>query len=114
MRPKVSLLAVSEFNKVVTMDLKEVQVQKFKYILHIIDAYTRMSVGVFIKDKKPETIMHNVMENWVAVGYGRPRKIWTDVSGKFKNDTVKQLEETLGSKVETGTGYVAWMNDLNE
>ena len=75
LRPKVSLLAVSEFNKVVTMDLKEVQVQKFKYILHIIDTYMRMSVSVFIKYQKPEKSVYNVMKNGVTVGYGKPRKI---------------------------------------
>ncbi len=56
-----------------------------RYILHMIDTFTRMTVSVFIKDKKPETIVHNLMKNWVSVGYGRPEKIWTDMGGEFNN-----------------------------
>ena len=38
-RPVVSHPTAIEFNEVLTMDLKEVQVQKYKYIMHMIDAY---------------------------------------------------------------------------
>ena len=112
-RPVVSLPAACEFDEVLTMDLKEVKVHRFKYILHMIDAFTRFTVSVFINDKKPETIVHNTMLHWVS-HYGRPGKIWTDVGGEFNNDTVRQMAEALGTKVDTGAGYSAWMNGLNE
>ena len=31
----------------------------------MIDAFTRLTVGVFIKNKKPETIVHNMMLHWM-------------------------------------------------
>ena len=51
-RPIVSLPAASEFNKVLSLDLKEVKVKKIRYILHMIDVFTRLGVSIFIKDKK--------------------------------------------------------------
>ena len=112
-KPVVSLPVSSEFTEVITMDLKEIKVHRYKYILHMIDGYSRFTVSVFIRDKRPETIVHNVMLHWVA-NYGRPGKIWTDVGGEFNNNTVRQMAEAIGCRVETGAGYAAWMNGLNE
>ena len=50
-RPVVSLPAPSEFGEVLTKDLKEVKVQQYRYILHMIDAFTRLTVSMFIKNK---------------------------------------------------------------
>ena len=113
-RPIVSLPPASEFNEVLTMDLKEVNIKSYKYILHMIDAFTRLTVSVLIQNKRPETIVHNVMKNWVSVGYGRPKRIWTDMGGEFNNETMKQMAAALGCVVESTAGYAAWMNRLNE
>ena len=112
-RPVVSLPPASEFQEVLTLDLKEVKAEQYRYILHMIDAYTRYTCSVFIRNKKPDTIVHQVMSCWVS-NFGRPGKIWTDVGGEFNNDTMRQLSEAIGCKVETGAGYSAWMNGLNE
>ena len=95
-RPVVSLPAASDFNEVLTLDLKEVKVESYKYIFHMIDGFTRLSVSVFLRNKKPETIVHHLMLNWVSVGYGRPKRMWMDNGGEFNNDTVRQLGEALG------------------
>ena len=71
-----------------TMDLKEVRVDKYGYILYMIDAFTRFTVAVLIRDKKASTKVHNVMLHWVSAGYRRPGKIWTDVGGEFNSETV--------------------------
>ena len=113
-RPVVKLQISCEFNKVVTMDLKEKKVNKFNYILHIIDGFTRMSCSRFITNKKPETIVNAFAKNWVSVGYGNPGKVWTDVGGEFNNEDMKALGEAFGFEVSTGAGYSAWMNGLNE
>ena len=62
-KPIVTLPHACEFNEIMTMDLKEVRVLHYKYILHMIDAFTRLTVSVFLKDKRPETIVHHVMKN---------------------------------------------------
>ena len=112
-RPVVSLPPASEFQEVLTLDLKEVKAEKHRYILHMIDAFTRFTSSVFIRDKKAETVIHQIMLNWVAI-HGRPKKIWSDLGGEFNNDMMRQLGAALGCKVETGAGYSAWMNGLNE
>jgi hypothetical protein len=113
-RPVVSLPPASEFNEVLTMDLKEINVGQYKYILHMIDAYTRLSVSIFLTNKRTETIINKFMQHWMAVGYGRPKKVWTDVGGEFNSDAMRQMGEAIGTTMETGAGYSAWMNSLNE
>ena len=113
-RPVVSLPAASEFNQVMTMDLKEVSVKGFKYILHMIDAFTRLTSSVFLRNKEPETILNKVMMNWVSVGFSVPKKCWMDNGGEFNNNTIRELGEALGCRMETGAGYAPWMNGLNE
>ena len=76
----------SNFNEVMTMDLKEVRVDKYRYIIYMIDTFTTFTVAAFIRDKKASTIVHNVMLHWVSAGYGRPGKIWTDVGGDGPTD----------------------------
>ena len=112
-RPVVSLCPASEFQEVLTLDLKEVKVGPYNYILHMIDAFTRFTCSVFMSDKRAETVIHHVMKNWVA-NYGRMKKIWSDVGGEFNNNAVRELGEAIGCKVETGAGYSAWMNGINE
>ena len=112
-RPVVSLPPACEFNEVLTVDLKDAKVHNYKFIFYMIDAFTRQTVGVFIRDKKPATVVHNLMLHWVSV-YGRPARLWSDVGGEFNNETMRQVGEALGMKVETGAGYAAWMNGLNE
>ena len=70
-RPVVSLPIAWEFNEVLTMDLKEVKVLQYKYILHMIDGFTRMTMSVFMKDKKADTVIHHFMQNWVTA-HGHP------------------------------------------
>ena len=113
-RPVVALPPASEFNKVVTMDLKEVKRGEFKYILHMIDGYTRLSVSVFLKNKQTATIAREFMKNWVAVGYGCPARCWTDGGGEFNSSVMKELGEAIGCKMETGAGYSGWMYGINE
>jgi len=55
-RPVCELPVASEFAEVLTMDLKECNagvVKGHKYILHMIDGFTRYSVSVFISRKLP-------------------------------------------------------------
>ena len=70
-------------------------------------------MSVFMKDKKADTVIHHFMQNWVTA-HGRPKKIWSDVGGEFNNDMMRQLGEALGTQVQTGAGYPAWINGLNE
>lgn len=113
-RPVVSLPPASEFGEVLTLDLKEIKVKNFNYIFHMIDGFTRHTVSVFIPNKKPETIVNCLLTNWVGVGYGVPKKCWSDVGGEFCNNTMREVGEALGCVMDTGAGYSAWQNGINE
>ena len=59
-RPWVILPTASSFNEVVTLDLKEFG---SKYILWIIDSFSRFIVGKFLNNKKADTIIQAIMDS---------------------------------------------------
>ena len=103
-KPVVSLPPACEFQEVLTMDLKEVKVGSFYYILHMIDAFTRFTCSVFMKEKKADTVIHHLMKNGVS-NYGMMKKIWSDIGGEINNHSMRELGETLmqgryGSRIQ--------------
>ena len=113
-KPVVKLPITCEFNKIVTLDLKEKKTGRFNFILHIIDAFTRLSASALIVNKQTETVVKQFARIWISVGYGSPGKMWTDVGNEFNSESVKELSEAFNFEVSTGAGYSAWMNGLNE
>ena len=53
-KPSVAIPRATDFNSIVTLDLKEMGK---KYILWMVDVFSRMLAGAVIKDKKAETIL---------------------------------------------------------
>ena len=67
-RPHVTLPKVSSFNEVVTLDLKEFG---NKYVLWMIDSFSRFMVGKLISKKKADTIKGGrFREGYTGSGYG--------------------------------------------
>ena len=62
------------FNEVVSMDIVEIDGKKF---LVMVDIYSRYCQAGWIEDKKPETIMQCVMNNWICL-FGAPGSLLTD------------------------------------
>ena len=67
-KPSVAIPRAMDFNSIVTLDLKEMGK---KYILWIVCAFSRMLVGVVLKDKKAETIMEKLEMEW-CLRFGYP------------------------------------------
>ena len=61
-RPKVTLLKVSIFNEIVTLDLKTFGL---KHMLWIIDSFSRLVQGKVIQNKRADTIISAVMDMWI-------------------------------------------------
>ena len=81
-RPRVSLPRVTSFNKVVTLDLKEFG---SKYVLWMIDAFSRFILGKLITNKRADTIIQVLTDSWCML-LGFPlRRFFTDNGGKFSN-----------------------------
>ena len=62
-KPVVSLPMAKSFNEKVAIDLK---VWKDKYILHMVDMWSRLTISCFIDRKKPREVIDKLMEKWIA------------------------------------------------
>ena len=58
---------VPKINEVVTMDLKEFG---SKYVLRMIDSFSRFIVGKLLNNKKADTIIQALMDSWcMSLGF---------------------------------------------
>ena len=76
-----------DFNEIISVDLKELvpeyRKEGYKYILYIVDEFSKFMKGVLIKDKEAGTVVSAVYMNWVlglnGLGFGVPTKhIYSD------------------------------------
>ena len=58
-KPKIALLKVGLFNKIVILDLKQFW---SKYVLWCIDAFTKFVQGKLLRNKKAETVVNAINE----------------------------------------------------
>ena len=110
-RPRVTLPKSTSFNEVVTLDLKEFG---SKYVLWMIDSFTRFIQGKLILNKKADTIIDAVNTTW-NLNVGFPSiGFFADNGGEFANTKLDELTITLGLTVKFGPSYSPWSNGLNE
>ena len=97
----------TDFNSIVTLDLKEMDK---KYILWIVCAFTRMMIGVVLKDKKAETILKRLELEWcMKFGYSVVG-FYADNCGEFRNYKMEEFVSKLGMKIEFSPSYSPWSN----
>ena len=94
-KPVVALPLASDFNDKIAMDLKH---WNNKWILHIVDLYSRFTISVFITRKRPTDVIHGLLSEWCCV-FGVPKAILTDNGGKFVNAEMQELESMLNIQV---------------
>ena len=89
-RPKVGMPVTNDFNEIVGMDLKVVNKNKGEYILWMVDLFTKLIKGKYIKNKKPSTIIEAIISTWIVGdggGPGHPKvSFWSDNGGEFLNE----------------------------
>ena len=69
-----------DFNEIISVDLKELHPEYrkdgYKYILYIIDKFSKYMKGVLVKEKEAETVVTAVYRHWVigvnGLGFGSP------------------------------------------
>ena len=110
-RPVVSLPLAKRFNEKVAMDLK---IWHEKYILHMVDMLTRLSVSVIIDNKRPSTIADNLLLHWIAGGWGVMEAILTDNGGEFSNSEIREISSILNIEILTTPSGSPWSNGLCE
>ena len=87
LRPVAALPMASDFNEKIAMDLKS---WKGKWILHIVDLWSRFTMSTFISRKKPTDVIHGLMNEWCSV-FGVPSGILTDNGGEFVNEELDEV-----------------------
>ena len=109
-KPVVSLPMAKSFNEKVAIDLK---IWKDKYILHMVDMWSRLTISCFIDRKKPKEVINMLMEKWIAY-YGVMGAVLNDNGGEFTGEEIKEVKDIL-NVVDLTTGAESpWQNGLCE
>lgn len=109
-RPVVGMPMAKEFNEKVAMDLKQ---WKGRWILHMIDMWSRYTISIFISRKRPSDVIDCMMKNWVAI-FGVMGSIMTDNGGEFSSDETREIASILNVKLCTTAGESPFQNGLCE
>ena len=109
-RPSVALPRAEDFNEILTMDLK---IWNGKYILYMIDMFTRYTVGTVIDRKRPNDVVDAVFYHWIK-HFGVPGRKMTDNGGEFTGEEMRAVTSYLFVYKETTAAEAPWMNGLCE
>uniref|UniRef100_A0A8R1DIR6 RNA-directed DNA polymerase n=1 Tax=Caenorhabditis japonica TaxID=281687 RepID=A0A8R1DIR6_CAEJA len=102
--------------EIVAVDLIDVglSVQGNRYILSIIDLFTKYGAAIPIPDNKAETVVKAFIDRW-ALGEGRiPEVLLSDQGKEFVNSHFEQLVKMLNIKHITTKGYNSRTNGCVE
>ena len=109
--PVACLPLANEFNEVVAMDL--IVFTHGKYILHLIDMFTRYSVACVRGSKRQSHIVDAIMKIWVSY-FGCPKRFLADNGGEFANTEYREMCENLGVDMMKTAAESPWSNGLCE
>ena len=115
-RPKVGLPKADNFNQIVGLDLKVFG--NGDNILWLVDLFTKVIKGVYIKDKKAETIVNAIIDSWIVgqgFGPGHPTKyFYSDNGGEFLNHHVVNFAASMDTTIKMTAGSAPWQNGCVE
>ena len=96
--PKATLPKATDFSDILTMDLKELtpghKEGGYRYILYVIDEFTKYKKAVLIRDMEAGMII-NAVHN--GLGHGEPRlHIYSNNMTEFTTNLGEQFSQKLG------------------
>ena len=109
-RPVVALPTATRFKETVALDLK---FYNGNILLHLIDHATRLGIAAVIPNKRPETIVKNMLRHFIQV-FGNAESFLTDNGGEFVNKQFLELCDVFGIKIKTTAAESPWSNGLIE
>ena len=110
-KPKTTLPKVCDTNQIITWDLKE---WDNKFIMWMIDSFSRFVKGIVIPNKKKETVLKVLYYDWCCqMGYPS-QGFWSDNGGEFRNSTMIEFVEKCQLTLNFGPSHSPWSNGLNE
>ena len=111
--PAVAIPRATRVNQLLTVDLKEWDTGKHRYIVYFVDMFSRFLLAVFVPNKQAETIGEAMLEKWVSV-FGPPGTMHSDRGGEFLNEDLSLLCEYLNTKQTATAAYSPNQNGCNE
>ena len=117
-RPRVGIPVANNFNEIVGLDLKVISKTRGEYILWIVDLFSKLIKGKYIKNKRPETIIDGIVNTWVigdGAGLGHPRRgFWSDNGGEFLNSEVLNYAAAMDVNIKMTSAEAPWQNGIVE
>ena len=116
-RPKVCMTRSTDFNELVSWDLKDFKNKYNFYILYCLDEFSKLILGKLIPDKRPQTILCAFEDLWVYAsghGFGWPRQILSDNGGEFINTLICEYLLKHDVKLKSTAAYAPWSNGSTE
>ena len=117
-RPKVGLPSTNDFNEVVGLDLKVLNKNTGEYILWMVDLFTKLIKGKYIRNKKPATIIEAIVDSWIVgsgMGPGHPsRGFWSDNGGEFLNNEMIDFAASCDINIKMTSAESPWQNGIVE
>ena len=104
-RPIVGMPMAKKFNEKVAMDLKQ---RNSRWILHIIDMWSRYTLSIFIDRKKSSNVIDNLMTHWIWK-FGVMGALMTDNGGEFSSDEIREI-----TSINNTTMHHSWRKSLSE
>ena len=78
--------------------------QGFKYLLTVIDRFTRWPEVVPVKDIETQTVTKAYVQNWLA-GFGVPSHMTSDRGTQFVSELWRAMTNLLGTDLHPTTAY---------
>ena len=108
--PSVCLPLASEFNELVSMDLKLIN---GVWILHCIDYLTRFSVAHTVRSHDPNEVIEKFFIIWISL-FGPPQRILTDNGGEFQGEKWEPVCERFNITQKTTAAEAPFSNGVCE
>ena len=96
-KPAVAIPKATEFNSIVSMDLK---IMGDKYILWKVCACTKYIQGRVSNDNKPDTVVKALHRGWCLPYWYPTIGFWSDNEGEFRNSKMEEFVNKLGVTIE--------------
>ena len=94
-------------NDVLCVDLVgpiSLSANKNKYILSLMDQFSRYVCAVALPDKSAKTVSTAIMKSWISL-YGAPHTIRMDQGSEFHNYLLKNMLEGLDINIKVGYAH---------
>ena len=91
---------------------------KGEYILWMVDLFSKMINGKFIKNKLPGTIIEGIVSIWIigdGIGPGHPSQgFWSDNGGEFLSNEVLDFAASMDLDIKMTSANSPWQNGTVE